>query len=171
MPLHLEPVDVSADLEKFSSVLIVSCPVCPPVSLATQKNSPVIEFFKTGLKTRAFEDYIKAIRTPLDLRGVRTGVFSMYMPCPAMCLWTEGQRSRFLKRARGYEAVLVLGCESATYTAKDALKNIDCQVIQAMRMTGITNAALKFRFPMTVDLRHKAHVGGGKEIEKVASCR
>jgi hypothetical protein len=167
MPVHLEPLDVSTDLENFSSVLIVSCPICPPVSLAMQKNSPLIEFFKRGLKTGAFEDYIKAIREPLEQRGVRTGVFSMYTPCPTMCLWTEGQRSRLLRRARDYEAVLVLGCDSATYTAKEALKNTDCQVIQAMRMTGISNATLKFRFPMTVDLRHKTHVGGGKESESV----
>jgi hypothetical protein len=69
-----------------------------------------------------------------------------------MCLWTKGQRSRFLKRARDYDAVLVLGCDSATYTAKEALKNTDCQVIRGMRMTGITNASVQFRFPMTIDL-------------------
>jgi hypothetical protein len=70
MPLHLEPIDVSADLEGFSSVWIVSCPVCPPVSFAVQKNSPLIEFFKSGIETRAFEGYIKAIREPLEQRGV-----------------------------------------------------------------------------------------------------
>ena len=93
MPLSLVTRDVSADLEKVRSVLIVSCPVCPPVSLAVQKNSPLIEFFKSGVKTRAFEDYIKAIREPLEQRGVRTGVLSMYTPFPPMCLWTEGQRN------------------------------------------------------------------------------
>ncbi len=171
MPLHLEPLDVSAQLENFSSVLIVSCPVCPAVSLASQKNSPLIEFFKSGLRTGAFEKYIKSIRKPLENRGIRTGVFSTYTPCPTMCLWTQGQRGRLRKRAGDYEAVLVLGCDSATYTAKEALKNTDCQVIQAMRMTGLTNAALKFRFPMTVELQHKARVGGGKELEGTSRVR
>ncbi len=166
MPLHLEPLDVYADVENFSSVLIVSCPVCPPVSLASEKNLPLIELFKSGLKTGAFENHIKSIREPLEKRGVRTGVFSIYTPCPTMCLWTEGQRKRLLKRAGDYEAVLVLGCDSAAYTAKEALKNTDCKVIQAMRMTGLTNAAIKLRFPMTVELRHKARVGGGSEIGK-----
>jgi hypothetical protein len=159
MPLHLEPLDVSAKLENFRSVLIVPCPVCPPVSLASQHNSPLIEFLKSGLKTGAFENYIKSIRGPLERRGVRTGVFTIYTPCPTMCLWTEGQRRRLLKRAGDYEAVIVLGCDSATYTAKETLKNTDCQVIQAMRMTGLTNAAVTFRLPMTIELRHKTEIG------------
>jgi hypothetical protein len=65
MPIHLEPRDVSADLENYNSVLIASCPVCPPMCLAMQQNLPFIELFKTGLKTRAFEDYIQSIRKPL----------------------------------------------------------------------------------------------------------
>jgi hypothetical protein len=163
MPLHLEPLSVSRDLENVTSVLIVSCPVCPPVSLAVQKDSPFIEVFKSGFKTDAFEDHIKEIREPLEQRGVRTGVFSMYVPLPTMCLWTQGQRRRLLKRVKDFEAVLVLGCDSATYTVQQALKDTECQIIQAMHMTGITNATVKFQFPMTVKLEEKARVGEGEE--------
>lgn len=152
MPAYLEPRDVSDELANFNSVLIVSCPVCPPMCLAMQKNSPFIEFFKRGIKTGAFEDYIQSIRGPLEQRGVRTDTFSAHAPTPMMCLWTESQRRRLLKRATEYEAVLVLGCDSGTVTAKDALKDTDCQVIQAMEMNGIMNATAKIRFPMTVTL-------------------
>lgn len=152
MPVYLEPKNVSADLEKFSSVLIVSCPICPPMCLAMQKKLPFIELFKSGMKTGAFEDYIKSIREPLEQHGVRTGVYSMYTPIPMACLWTVGQHKRLLKQASDYEAVVILGCDSATYTAKEALKGTNCQVIQAMQMTGIANATVKFRFPMTVEL-------------------
>lgn len=181
MPVHLEPQDVSADLQRFNSVLIVSCPICPPMCLAMEKKSPFIEFFKRGLKTGAFEDYIKAIRDPLERRGVRTGVYSTYVPCPMMCLWMKSQQGRLLKRARDYEAVLVLGCDSATYTAQESLKNTDCQVIQGMRMVGAANATVKIRFPLTIDLemhplpnetggrQQKTTAGGHKEIEKRAS--
>jgi hypothetical protein len=177
MPVHLEPLDVSADLEHFRSVLIVSCPVCPPMCLAMQQNSPFIEFFKRGLKTGAFEDYILSIRKPLEQRGVRTSTYSIHIPTPMMCLWTEWQRSRFLKRARDYEAALVLGCDSATHTVQEVLKNNDCQVFQGMQMIGTTNATLKVRFPLTVELemhcvlkngrarQHKATMGGSKEIK------
>lgn len=152
MPVNLEPRDVSADLADFSSVLIVSCPVCPPMCLAMQQNSPFIEFFKTGLKTRAFEDYMQSIREPLDQRGVRTGVYAIHTPTPMMCLWTEGQRRRLLRRASDYEAVLVLGCDSATTTVKDALQGTDSRVIQGMEMGEIINATAKIRFPLRVDL-------------------
>ncbi len=167
MPVHLEPRDVSADLENFNSVLIVSCPVCPPMCLAMQHDSPFIEFFKRGLKTGAFEDYIQSIRKPLEQRGIRTGAYAIHIPTPMMCLWTKWQRNRLLKRAREYEAVLVLGCDSATYTAQEVLKNTDCQVIQGMNMIGTTNATLKFRFPMTFNLdMHRALQTGGAHKHK-----
>lgn len=154
MPIHLEPLDVAAELEGFNSILIVSCPVCPPMSLAMQTRSPFIELFQGGLTTGAFEAYIQGLREPLEKRGIRTGVYSTYLPCPTMCLWTKGQRRRFLKRAEDYEAVLVLGCESAAQTARDALEGSDCQVIQAMRTTGIANGTMRFRFPLRVDFQH-----------------
>jgi hypothetical protein len=169
MPLHLKPVDVSGDLENIGSVLIVSCPVCPPVSLAIQRNSPFIDFFKSGLKTGAFEDHIKELRQTLGQRGVRTDVFSIYAPVPTMCLWTRGQRNRLLKRAKDFDAVLVLGCDSATYSVRQALDDTECKIIQAMHMTGITNATVKFQFPLTVNLEETARVGEREETGKEAS--
>jgi hypothetical protein len=166
MPLHLEPLDVSGELERATSVLIVSCPVCPPVSLAIQRSSPFMEVFKSGLKTGAFEDLIAEIRQPLERRGVRTDVVSMYAPLPTMCLWTRGQRRRLLERAKDFDTVLVLGCDSATYTVREALEETQCRVIQAMHMTGITNAVVKFRLPMTVTLEEKARVGAGEETSR-----
>jgi hypothetical protein len=142
------PVDVSEHLQNVSSVLIVSCPVCPPVSLAIQKSAPFIEVFKHGLKTGAFEDHIKEIRESLEKQGVRTGVFCTYAPVPTMCLWTKGQRKR-------------LGCESATYSVRQALRGTECRIVEAMHMTGITNATLKFQPPMTLTLEEQTRVGEG----------
>ena len=152
MPVYLEPRDVIADLEPFGSVLIVSCPVCPPMSLAMQRKKAFIEFLKHGLKTEVFEDYIKSIRGPLKQRGVRTGVCRMLTPSPMMCLWPEGQRRRLLTRASGFEAVLVMGCESAVYTVKDALKGTECRVFEGMQTVAVANATARFRFPITVHL-------------------
>ena len=155
MPIFLEPRDILTELVGFESVLIVSCPICPPMSLAMQKKEPFIDLFKSGLKTEVFEEYIKSIQEPLEQQGVRTGVHTTRIPSPLMCLWTDGQRRRLLERARDYEAVLVLGCNSATSTVKDVLKDTDCQVVQAMRMRGVANATTKFRFPLKVFLdRH-----------------
>ncbi len=150
MPVNLTPRDVSADLAGFDSILIASCPVCPPMCLAMQKKEAFIEFFKHGIKTSAFEDYIQTIRDSLAERGVRTGVFSIHTPTPMMCLWTTRQRARLLKRAKDYDAVLILACDSGTESAKDALKGTDCQVIQGMDMDGVINATTSIRFPLTV---------------------
>ena len=150
MPVNLVPRDVSSDLAGFDSVLIASCPVCPPMCLAMQKKEPFIEFFKHGTKTAAFEGHIQSIRDSLTERGVRNGVFSIHVPTPMMCLWTERQRARLRKHARDYEAVLILACDSGTESAKDALKDTDCQVIQSLDMDGVINATTSFHVPLTV---------------------
>lgn len=152
MPVNLTPRDVSADLAEFNSVLIASCPVCPPMCLAMQKQAPFIEFFKHGIKTEAFEDHIQSIRDSLAERGVRTGAFAIHTPTPMMCLWTQRQRERFLNRAKDYEAALILACDSGTVSAKDALKGTDCKVVQALDMDGVVNATTTIRFPLTVSM-------------------
>jgi len=159
MPVNLTPRDVSADLSGFDSVLIASCPVCPPMCLAMQKKEPFIEFFKHGIKTSAFEDYIQTIRDSLAEHGVRTGVFSIHTPTPMMCLWTKGQRARLLKRARNYEAVLVMACDSGAESAKDALEGTDCHVIQSLDMDGVINATTSIRFPLTVVMEPHSESG------------
>lgn len=169
MPLHLEPLDVSVELESYKSVLIVSCPVCPPVSLATDKGSPFIEFFKHGIKTGAYEDYIHEICESLEQRGKKTGVFTSYVPCAATCLWTKGQRNRLLKRAQNYDAALVMGCESARYTVEETLKNTNCDVILGMELVGITNASLNFEFPLTVKLENLARVSANEQSKIVSA--
>ena len=152
MPIFLEPRDAIDELKRFASVLLVSCPVCPPMCVSIQQKQPFIELFKRGVKTGAFEDYIKSIRNALEEHGVRTDAFTMRLPVPMMCLWTSRQRQRLLRHAKGFEAVLVLGCDSATHTAIDALRDTSCEVFQGMTVKTITNATATFRFPGTVEL-------------------
>ena len=155
MPLHLAPVDVTSDLAGLESALIVSCPICPPVSLAMQHDPPLIEAHKHGVKTEAFESYIDSTRESLEQLGMRTAVYTMYTPCPMMCLWTEGQHKRMRRRAKGYEAVVVLGCESARVSVERAVRGMECRVILAMELTGLTNAVAKFQLPLTIHLADK----------------
>ncbi|MBT8090011.1 MAG: hypothetical protein KJO01_07365 [Gammaproteobacteria bacterium] len=164
MPVNLTPKDVSSDLAGFNSVLIASCPVCPPMCLAMQKQEPFIDFFKHGLKTPAFEDYIQSIRDSLEQRGARTGVFSIHTPTPMMCLWTERQRKRLRKHAKDYEAVLILACDSGTESARDALKDTDCQVIQSLEMDGVINATTSIHFPLTVVMEPHTESARAEEV-------
>ena len=152
MPIFLKPLDMVDELKGFRSVLIVSCPICPPMCVSIQQKKPFLQPLKHGLKTKAFEDYVIAIEEVLKKHGVRTDAFTMRFPVPMMCLWTERQRARIAKRARGFDAVLVLGCDSATYTAVDALKDIDCKVFQGMQVKSITNATTNLSSWVTVAL-------------------
>ena len=164
MPLHLEALDVSDRLRNYRSVLIVSCPICPPASLASDCEAPFIEFFKHGIRTPAYEKHLDGIREQLDDEGIRTGTFTSYLPCAAACLWTQGQRKRLRNKARNYDAAIVMGCESARQTVEDALENVDCDVLLAMELVGITNAKLKFEFPFTIKLEDLSRVGANERI-------
>ena len=164
MPLHLEPLDLSETLKSYNSVLLVSCPVCPPASLACDDNSPFKEFFKHGIKTPAFERYLNEFRRSLEDEGIRTGVFTSYLPCPTTCLWTAGQRKRLLKRARQYDAALVMGCTSAQCTVEEALKDTNCDAILGMRLVGITNARLKFQFPLNIGLDSPTRIDANERV-------
>lgn len=152
MPIFLEPSDVIDDLKGFQSILIISCPICPPMCVSIQQKKPFLEPLKHGVKTPAFEDHIASIRKALSEHGVRTDTFTTRLPIPMMCLWTARQRAKILKRARNFEAVLVLGCDSATYTAVDALKDTDCSIFQGMQVKTITNATTSLCSPATIRL-------------------
>ena len=165
MPLHLEPLDLLERLKSYSSVLIVSCPVCPPASLASDNDTPFMEFFKHGVKTPAYEKYLDELRESLEGEGIRTDVFTSYLPCPTTCMWTGGQRNRLLKRAKKYDAALVMGCTSAQCTVEETLRNTDCDAILGMQLVGVTNARLKFEFPLNIVLASPIRVGADEQRE------
>lgn len=169
MPLHLEPLDLHDKLQRYSSVLLVSCPVCPPISLATDKGMPFMEIFKHGIKTPAYEEFLGEVRERLERDGITTGVFTSYLPSAATCLWTAGQRKRLRRRADDFDAALVMGCESARYTVEQALKDTSCDVHLAMQLVGVTNANLKFGLPLTVRLENQARVRANERAEEASS--
>ena len=164
MPLHLEPLDLSDKLKSYKSVLFVSCPVCPQTSLAGDNDSPLIEFFKHGIKTPAYEKYLGELRDSLERTGIRTGTFTSYLPFPTTCLWTTGQRKRLQKRARNYDAALVMGCTSAQCTVEETLKDTGCDAILGMQLVGITNARLKFKLPLNLGLDKPTLVGADEHL-------
>jgi hypothetical protein len=67
-----------------------------------------------------------------------------------MCMWTSAQRKKLQEAVKKYEAVIVLGCDSATETVRDAVKSTGCKVIEGMEVAGIMNATLRFHLPCNV---------------------
>lgn len=148
MPIHFEDLDVVSEVSGLSSALIVPCNMCPAATLAIRENIPFMKIFSNFLKSAPLENYMKTLQSRLKEEGVDTKVFKNYMPHQwFMCMWTPARRKKLRKYAKQYEAVIVLGCDSATETVRQAVKPNDCKVIECMEVTGIMNAELRFHFP------------------------
>jgi len=155
MPIHFNDLDVVTAATGLKSVLIVPCNMCPAVTVAVREKKPFMQFFKSFLKSLPFEQYIGELQSRLREQGVDTKVFrsNLYHQW-FMCMWTSAQRKKLQEDAKQHEAVIVLGCESATETVRDSIKSSGCKVIEGMEVTGIMNATLRFHLPCNVSFEN-----------------
>jgi hypothetical protein len=155
MPIHFDDLDIVSEVSGLTSALIVPCNMCPAVTVAVRENKPFIQLFRSLLKSAPFEQYMKALQSRLRENGVNTKVFkSIPYHQWFMCMWTSKKRKKLQEYARHYDAVIVLGCESATETVSDAVNSNDCKVIEGMQVTGIMNAQLRFHLPGNVSFEN-----------------
>jgi hypothetical protein len=151
MPIHLDDLDVVSEVAGSSSALIVPCNMCPAVTVAVKEDKPFIQLFRSFLKSAPFEQHIEALQARLGEMGVKTKVFKSNLPHQwFLCMWTSGQRKKLQKYAKQHEAVIVMGCDSATDTVRDAVKETDTKVIEGMEVTSFMNAKLRFHLPCNV---------------------
>jgi hypothetical protein len=130
----------------------VPCRFCPAATLAVRERKPYLRLFRYGLRTPSYESYIETLRSRLENDGIRTGVFDSRLPHQFVaCMWTAGRRRTLARRATGYAAVLVLGCEGAVATVRSALPP-DSRVIAGMDLEGIMTVIPHVRFPFDVSL-------------------
>ncbi len=153
MPFYLTDRDFSSDVSNVRSALILPCRFCPAASLAVREKKPYIEVFRSFLKTPASESYVDNLRSRLADMGIRTDVFvSSLLHHFIVCMWTSGRRKALSKRASGYDAVIVLGCDAAVETVKSCTASHRCKVIQGMEVDGIMNVIPSFRWPCNISL-------------------
>jgi hypothetical protein len=153
MPVYLQDISEFPELERFKSVLLVPCRFCPAASMAVRRNRPYFEFFQRFLKTATYEQLIENIKSNLEKKGVKTGVFkSKLLHQFVVCMWTSRRRKKLLERASKYEALVVLGCEAAVQTIHDAVKSTSCKVFQGMRSKGIMTVKPSFQLPGNISL-------------------
>jgi len=151
MPIHLNDLDVVSEVEGLTSVLIVPCNMCPAATVAVRDGKPFMQFFRSLLKSPPFEGYIKALQSRLKESGVDAKVFrSRLYHHWFLCMWTSARRKKLTKHAKQHDAVIVLGCGSATETVRDSVQSSDCKVIEGMEVSGIMNAKLRFHLPCNV---------------------
>ena len=154
MPFVLDAVDDISQYEQYRSALIVPCRFCPAASAAVKNNKPYIEFFRRFLKTGSYEAFIEKLKSGLESKGIRTGVFrSRWIHQFVLCMWTVGRRLALKKRSKDYDAVIVLGCEAAVQTVKDAIKPNECAVLQGVRTEGIMSITPRFGIPGNLSLK------------------
>jgi hypothetical protein len=153
MPCYLEETDLLPEVSGFKSVLIVPCRFCPAASMAVSYEEPYIEFPRRLLKTDSYERLIKSMKSSFESRGIQTAVFESHLLHQfVLCMWTAKRRRRLLERARTYEALVVIGCEAAVETVREAVKSAGCRVIQGMETRGIMSIQPRFRLPCTIQL-------------------
>jgi hypothetical protein len=151
MPIHFKDLDVVSEAAGVKSALIVPCNMCPAATVAIREKKPFMQIFRSLLKSLPFEHYLNKLQASLKEQGINTELFrSNFYHQWFMCMWTSAQRKKLLKAAKKHEAVIVLGCDSATETVKDSVKSIDCKVIEGMVVTGIMNATLRLHFPCNI---------------------
>ena len=152
MPIYLKDVDVVPEVAKFQSALLVICRFCPAASLAVRNDKPYIEFFRRLLKTEPYEELIDNMQSRLKKEGLKTSVFKGNLLNYLICLWTSGGRKKFIKHASQFEAVVVMGCESAYESVQEILKETNCRVFQGMESEGVLNAIPKVHLPFNISL-------------------
>ena len=155
MPIHFNDLDVASQVSDVNSALIVPCIMCPAATVAVREQKPFLQLFKSPFKSAPLERYIAALQTRLADNGVRTEVFSSRLYHQwFMCMWTPGRREKLRRLANLHDAVIVLGCDSATETVREAVEGSGCKIIEGMRVSGIINAELSFHLPGNVSFEN-----------------
>ena len=148
MPIHLRDLDVISETAGVSSALIVPCNLCPAVTVAVKQKQPFMKLFRSVLKSAPFEQYIKDLRARLGEKGVKTEVFrSPIYHQWFLCMWTGGRRKKLEKQAKHHDAVIVLGCDTANETVRDAVRSTGARLIEGMQVAGLMNAKLSIQLP------------------------
>lgn len=148
MPIHFDDLDVIPEVAGMNSVLIVPCNMCPAVTVAIREKRPFMRLYRSFLKSTPFEEYLMSLQRRLGNKGVGSEIFRSHLYHQwFMCMWTAGRQLKLKEYAKQHDAVIVLGCDSATVTVRDSVESIGCKVIEGMRVTGIMNAKLTFQLP------------------------
>jgi hypothetical protein len=150
MPFLLNDRDLLEDLTNVRSALIVPCRFCPAASLAVRTKTAYLKLSR-GLRTPPYESHIRALKSRLELQGIKTDVFDSKLPHHfVMCMWPSKRRRALARKAKRSDAMVVLGCDAAVETARSCSDG--CRVVPGMAVEGVMNVVPRVRFPADVYL-------------------
>lgn len=120
----------------------------PATSLVVREDEPYFEFFSQFMKTASYKNVIDQTRPRLIEKGVKTDVFrSRLIHQFVICMWSTKRRQHLMKRAKNYDTLLVMSCETGVRTVCDAVKSTSCKVFMGMRSEGIMSVLPRFQRP------------------------
>jgi hypothetical protein len=153
MPFYLDGIDVVPEVSGLKSVLIVPCRFCPAASLAVRESEPYIDFPRGGLETAPYERLINKTKQSIEAQGVNVSVFrSKLLHQFVLCMWTSKRRRKLEELAKQYDALVVMGCEGAVQTVREAVKSTGCRVIPGMKNEGLMSIRPRLSMPCAISL-------------------
>ncbi len=149
MPLALELLPLGSQLAGSSAVLFVACSICPRIHVQYHAGEALYSWRSAFGRKDAFHRQMTAQVERARASGVaaawhRTSALS------AACLWSESDGARFRRQVAFFDAVAVVGCESAVATIKRLAP--DKPIAQLAKVLGVANFSLRNRLPFTIEI-------------------
>jgi hypothetical protein len=149
MPLALKMMPVDRQFDGCGAVMFVACNVCPRMHFAWERHEPVFSMAMLFGKESGLQRHLDLLRLEAQSRGQQSAIF----PTPAAtagCLWSSALAEKFGRAGAQYEAIGVIGCESAVKTVSQVFP--DKRIVQLVQVEGIANFTLRTKWPMRVEI-------------------
>jgi len=155
MPLALSPVPIARQFDGCRSVMFVACNICPRMHFAWENHEPLFSAAMLLGKEDSFQRYLQGLQRDAQGRGQRSALFRT-SSTTAACLWSTALAKKFRRAGAGYEAIGVIGCESAVKTVAQIFP--DKRIVQLVRVEGIANFTLRTGWPLRVEIIAAAQI-------------
>ena len=149
MPLALELVPPGSRFAGRKAVLFVACPICPRMQVQHRAGEPLYSWRTLFGLEDAFRRHMASLVQSIRATGAASDWHRTSALLPA-CLWTEEDGRKLQERARTFDAIGVVGCESALATVVRFAPGTP--VVQLAKVTGIANLTLRSRFPLRCEI-------------------
>jgi hypothetical protein len=153
MPLYMKQAPIDSSIYSHESVLFVVCEVCPKMCMSVQQARPYFSPGRLFGRKDFFDEYIEELQNKLKVKGLITDVFKNKKLNSMMCLWPQNQRDMLSKYSEKFQAVAVIGCQSAVFTVKDSIQSQNKKIYPMMRVEGIANFKSEMEFPALLKLK------------------
>jgi hypothetical protein len=124
--------------------------------MSVKQSRPYFSISRLFGKKDFFDEHINNIRNSFADQGLRTGIFRNQKLNSMMCLWPQKQRDLLSEYSKKFQAIAVIGCQSAVFTVKDSVKSRNIKIYPMMRAVGIANFKSKLEFPALFRLEKPA---------------